>query len=131
MICSQCAREGTRLVGKTSYPSDCSSCIAESLIYGDNHPMGIMTYERAAKHCSCLANNHEGEIISNKSPKFDKIAEDHKNQLQEEEETRREANFVEEQKRQEAIEYYTNRVAELKKLDESGPEWILKEKHNG
>lgn len=90
-----------------------------------------MTYERAAKHCSCLANNHEGEIISNKSPKFDKIAEDHKNQLQEEEETRREANFVEEQKRQEAIEYYTNRVAELKKLDESGPEWILKEKHNG
>ena len=127
MICSHCAGEGVRIVGQKTLPSNCSSCVAESLIYDDKHPMGIMTFERASMQCSCLANDHSGETVLGDSPEFDKITKEHMESINQAEDTRREANFVEEQKKQEAIEYYANRVEELKKLDESGPGWILGE----
>jgi len=125
LICKQCAGEGVRLVGKISHPSDCSTCIAESLIRQKDHPTGIFTYERAAKLCSCLANNHEGAINANSSEEFAKIVQEHKRQYEAEQKERNERVFYHDKKIQESKDYYIKRVEELKKLDENGPEWIL------
>ena len=35
--------------------------------------------------------------------------------------------FYQDKEKQEATDYYQKRIIELKKLDESGPEWILED----
>jgi len=127
LICKSCAGEGVKIINGKQRPSDCTGCVAESLIRQKDHPMGIMSYEHAAKLCSCLANNHEGEIKINTSEEFDKVVQEHKRQYEARQKEKSVRVFYHDKQRQEAKEYYQKRKIELKKLDENGPEWILNE----
>ena len=127
MICKSCAGEGVKIIDGKSYPSDCSSCVAESLIRHANNPMGILTPEGAKNLCGCLSNNHKGGNNPKASYQFKNVMKNHRKQVKKEQKEKSERVFYEDKQKQEAIDYYQKRIIELKELDKNGKEWILKD----
>ncbi len=111
--CKACSGDGYKLVGDKTIPSDCSSCISESLI-----KMGIFTKARAILQCSCMANNHKGEIKIETSKELIKVVDESKENQRVDEEERAKIPNIFEEKAAEAKAYYIKRVAQLKLLDE-------------
>lgn len=115
-ICRSCSGEAVKVVGDKSVPRDCNDCVAQSLIKHKNNTFGIMPLEHAKKLCSCLANNHNGEKMLPSDGFIDSINTELR-ESQEKNESEIPENIYS-KKKQKEIDYYVQRVQELKELDE-------------
>jgi len=115
-MCKACAGEGVKIVDGKPRPRGCDDCIAQSLIAHKNNVFGITTFEKAAKLCSCLANNHQGESELGYDDSIEKINDTIRKQRDDYESSIPENIY--QKKERESEEYYKRRIEELKKLDE-------------
>lgn len=122
-ICRACSGEAVKVQDGRAVRRSHDECVAQSLIKHKNNPFGIMSFEHAARLCSCLKNKHQGEINLPPDEIIDTINKK-LNKKREVIEAERPVNIYD-QKRQADIDYYQQRILEVKQRDseEGSPEW--------